>query len=62
MRRFKMLDFDEIKPGALVVNRYSPEIGIVLDVDWCMVHYLVESGKIEKMLVEDFQICYEVQR
>ena len=61
MRRFKMLDFNEIKPGTLVSHRYSPEIGMVLDVNPYMVHYLVESGKIEKMLVEDFRICYEVQ-
>lgn len=57
-----MLDFNEIKPGTLISHRYSPEIGMVLDVTPYMVHYLVESGKIEKMLVEDFRICYEVQR
>jgi hypothetical protein len=43
---------NDVVPGALAFHRYTPEIGIVLRVNWKMVEVLLGSGAVVRWGVQ----------
>ena len=48
MSDLRIPSVNQVQPGILVVHRYTPEIGIVLRVNWRMVEVLLGSGAVVK--------------
>lgn len=59
---FRIPSINDVQPGALVVHRYTPEIGVVIRVNWGMVEVLLGSGAVVKWEMNGFRSTYEVQR
>ena len=46
MRNDDILSVNQVVPGALVIHRYTPEIGVVLRVSWNMVEVLLGNSTV----------------
>ncbi len=46
MRNDDILSVNQVVPGALVLHRYTPEIGVVLRVSWNMVEVLLGNSTV----------------
>lgn len=57
---FKIPSVNEVQPGAFVVHRYTPEIGVIVRVSWKRVEVLLGSGAIVKWEFDGFRSIYEV--
>ena len=51
---------NDVIPGALVLHRYTPEIGIVLRVNWEMVDLLSCNGSVVRWELDSFRSTYEI--
>lgn len=51
---------NEVIPGTLVLHRYTPEIGIVIRVNWKSVELLLDNGSIVKWEFNGFRSLYEI--
>jgi len=46
MRNDDIPSVNQVVPGALVIHRYTPEIGVVLRVSWNMVEVLLGNSTV----------------
>ena len=46
MRNDDIPSINQVVPGALVIHRYTPEIGVVLRVSWNMVEVLLGNSTV----------------
>jgi len=46
MRNNDIPSINQVVPGALVLHRYNPEIGVVLRVSWNMVEVLLGNSTV----------------
>jgi hypothetical protein len=46
MRNNDIPSVNQVVPGALVIHRYTPEIGVVLRVSWNMVEVLLGNSTV----------------
>jgi hypothetical protein len=46
VRNDDILSVNQVVPGALVLHRYTPEIGVVLRVSWNMVEVLLGNSTV----------------
>lgn len=60
MNDFRIPSVNQVQPGILVVHRYTPEIGIVLRVNWRMVEVLLGSGAVVKWGFDGFRSTYGI--
>ena len=60
MHKTRIPSVNDLIPGALVLHRYTPEIGIVLRVNWKMVEVLLGSGVVVKWGFGSFRSTYEI--
>lgn len=60
MSDFRIPSVNQVQPGILVVHRYTPEIGIVLRVNWRMVEVLLGSGAVVKWGFGSFRSTYGI--
>ncbi len=60
MSDFRIPSVNQVQPGILVVHRYTPEIGIVLRVNWGMVEVLLGSGAVVKWGFDGFRSTYGI--
>jgi len=51
---------NDVIPGVLVLHHLTPEIGIVLRVNWEMVELLLGSGAVVKWGFGSFRSTYEI--
>lgn len=61
-RFHKIPSVNDVQPGALVVHRYTPEVGVVVRVSWKRVEVLLGNGSVVKWEFEGFRSVYEVIR
>jgi len=47
MRNDDIPSINQVVPGALVIHRYTPEIGVVLRVSWNMVEVLLGNSTVK---------------
>ena len=57
MKRGDILSMNQIKPGILVVHHYTPEIAMVLRVNWNEVEVLI-GGSIVRWGMDGFRSTY----
>ena len=62
VRRDRIPSVNDVQPGALVVHRYTPEVGVVVRVSWKRVEVLLGNGSVVKWEFEGFRSVYEVIR
>lgn len=51
---------NDVIPGALVLHHLTPEIGIVLRVNWEMVELLSCNGSVVRWELDSFRSTYEI--
>lgn len=60
MNTARIPSVNDVVLGALAFHRYTPEIGIVLRVNWKMVEVLLGSGAVVRWEFNGFRSTYEV--
>ena len=58
MKPDEILSVNQARPGILVIHRYTPEIGMVLQVDWDRVEVLLGGGSIVRWGMDGFRSTY----
>jgi len=60
VRRGRIPSVNDVQPGTFVIHRYTPEIGIVLRVNWKMVEVLLCNGSVVRWEYNGFRSTYEI--
>lgn len=51
---------NQVRPGVLVIHRYTPELGIIIRARWDEVEVFLASGATVRWGMDGFRSTYEV--